>query len=410
VFDHVNHVVKTCLGMLQHQGADAVHSVGITTFAMALVGVDVKSGEPVTPVFTYAGQGSEVNSVANEIISELPERYRKEHQARTGTVLHHPCYATAQLKNFFRINQNTTRSHVALSSIRWTTLGGYVLGRWTGLGHRLPVSLSDAAWTGLLDIHTHQWDSISLGYLGLENDAFAPIAESSTPQTMRLDVPGLTPTETSLLSYTNVHASIGDGLAATIASTSIYGKDHSYSTTKGSRQSRNVSVTIGTSAAARILMSTHTCIQSVGNSRPPVHSGFACKAVDGLFSYRTSNEEVLLGGSLTDAGSLIAWYSTLIGKDRMDVLLNEVEFEYSAGRCQYVTICELEGSYIIVTLFCCFVIYQMYPNYCKKLPTCCLFGRVSALQGGTTIVGESFRDLCIIHHHNNCSLASWRVL
>jgi hypothetical protein len=154
---------------------------------------------------------------------------------------------------------------------------------------------------------------------------------------MRLDVPGLTPTETSLLSYTNVHASIGDGLAATIASTSMYGKDHSYSKTNGSRESRNISVTIGTSAAARILMSTDTCIQSVGNSCPPVHRGFACKAVDGLFSYRTSNDEILLGGSLTDAGSLIAWYSTLIGKDRMDVLLNEVEFEYSAGRCQINT-------------------------------------------------------------------------
>ena len=66
-----------------------------------------------------------------------------------------------------------------------------------------------------------------------------------------------------------------------------------------------VAVTIGTSAAMRVYMS----LAAVQNKRIP----------KGLWCYRITEDKVLLGGALTDGGSMYEWMSSL--------------FSLTAGNC-----------------------------------------------------------------------------
>ena len=88
----------------------------------------------------------------------------------------------------------------------------------------------------------------------------------------------------------------------------------------------NISVTIGTSAAARFITS-HAAATTESSSPSPV----LATADSGLFMYRSSEQEVLVGGALTDAGSLVAWFKDLVGKEHLAELMIDLHRQYRAG-------------------------------------------------------------------------------
>ena len=103
---------------------------------------------------------------------------------------------------------------------------------------------------------------------------------------------------------------IGDGAAANCGS-----KCDAFSTSSGQR----IAVTIGTSAAARI------CLPLSINSAP-------IDVPPGLFCYRVDRHRVLVGGALTDGGSVVEWVRNLFHLQTpsdFEAALEEASRQYS---------------------------------------------------------------------------------
>lgn len=190
----------------------------------------------------------------------------------------------------------------------WQTIASLVLSRWTGV-KSLPISYSEASWTGLFNIHTCQWEADILSYLPTSCQEALPLLQDSTEPVMggicefladkadqkknlywerwpemRADPSGVRRCELFL--------GLADGAAANLGSkcTSI----------------SRIAVTIGTSAAARI------CLWHSQHEEITVTAGLWC--------YRITKDLVLLGGALTDGGSVIEFCRNLLN------LKQEVDF------------------------------------------------------------------------------------
>ena len=103
---------------------------------------------------------------------------------------------------------------------------------------------------------------------------------------------------------------IGDGAAANCGS-----KCDAYSSSSDQR----IAVTIGTSAAARICLPL------------PIHSD-PIHVPPGLFCYRVDRHRVLVGGALTDGGSVVEWIRNLFQLQTpsdFDAALEEASEQYS---------------------------------------------------------------------------------
>src|SRR3712207_4556228 len=113
-----------------------IEGVAMDTFASSLVGVDA-AGAALTPCLTYA------DSRAATQVLELRREYEEAAvQQRTGCRFS-TSYLTAQLRWL-----HATQPELARRVVRWVSLGEYLYGR---LLDQYAVSLSTAAWTGLLD-------------------------------------------------------------------------------------------------------------------------------------------------------------------------------------------------------------------------------------------------------------------
>jgi gluconokinase len=102
---------------------------------------------------------------------------------------------------------------------------------------------------------------------------------------------------------------VGDGACANIGS-------------KCSTASR-IAVTIGTSAAARVCLH-----QGVGSS-------CSLKVPSGLFCYRVDRSHVLLGGALTDGGSVIEWAATFLNLNTEEAFLDCVNKTEELAHADY---------------------------------------------------------------------------
>ena len=83
-----------------------------------------------------------------------PEKLHALHQ-RTGAPLN-ASYALPQLRAFYR---NVKYKSLAKQIEKWQTISSISLHRWSGRPNiQMPVSFSEASWTGMLDFHTGCWD------------------------------------------------------------------------------------------------------------------------------------------------------------------------------------------------------------------------------------------------------------
>lgn len=232
-----------------------IAAVGLDTFASAVVGVD--GTDAITPCFTYAD--SQPRSDVRTLRLTTDERAL---QHRTGTRFH-PSYLPARLNWLRRMDPDT----FDLAST-WMSLGEYIYLQLLGVRG---VSMASAAWTGLLNRHTGDWDDETVEIARIKPAKLAPVLPSSETFPTPADVATRWP---ALADAVWVPA-IPDGLASTLGP---------------GMSARTITLGSATSGAMRILV-----------------DGVPEEVPAGLWAYRVNEDHTLLGGALNDVGRVVTW-------------------------------------------------------------------------------------------------------
>ena len=257
------------------QRSRQVVGVGISVFAMSWLGVDA-AGSPVTPLYSYACRHGA--RAATALRQRLQRDNRAEEAYAASGVPVHTAYAPAQLLGLQTDNPDCLRA-VAW----WQTLGAFLLARWHGRVPA-PVSTSEAGWTGLADRRRGVWHALWHDYVPTR-DRLPPLRDYAH------GLSGLAPAWAERwpeLRAVPFFLPVGDGAAANVGS--------------GAIDQRSLAVTVGTSAATRVLLSGWT-----PDAAPPTPPGLWC--------YRVDRTRHLLGGALTDGGNIIRWLYDLLAED-----------------------------------------------------------------------------------------------
>lgn len=279
----VERAVDGCLERLRGRGlAQRIQGVGWANFAMSWLAVD-EAGRPLTPAFTYADTRS--GPATDELRAELQAAGLLDilHQ-ETGAPIH-SAYAPAQLRRLAQEDPALLkRVH------RWQTLPSHLLACWQGRPWQA-VSSCEAGWTGLLDRRRLDWHSELLARLPLEPDQLPPVHDYTQ------STAGLTPAYAARwpeLQDTPFFLAVGDGAAANIGSQCL--------------GPERVALTVGTSGAMRVVLP-----RDEARPVPP-----------GLWSYPVDRERELVGGAITDGGSVYRWLRRTLRVPDESRLLAEV--------------------------------------------------------------------------------------
>jgi len=252
-------LVERVASVLDRAGAGDVSAVATTTMWHCLLGLD-EDGCPATPVYSYADARSAPYAAA------LRERLDEAAiHARTGCRLH-SSYWPAKLA-WLRDTAPETFARVRT----WVSPGEYVQRRLLG-GAAASVSMASA--TGLLDQRTCDWDRELAAELGVE-DALPPIDDAP-----RSGLAGEWAERWPALRDVPWFPAWGDGAASNVGA--------------GCDTRERAALMVGTSGALRILD------RAEAPTAPPA-----------LWCYRADAERILLGGSLSDGGSVVAWLRAL---------------------------------------------------------------------------------------------------
>lgn len=305
LLDDIDNCVNECVEKLRshYQNASfSIISIGLTTFVMNLIATDINGnpcGEKMT--LSYACNRMEVNDVCRQLKSQLGPDVERKLYSRTGAPIH-SAYALPQL-----VNLSESISPEEFKTIKeFSTLGSLYIARLTGK-KSIPISYSEASWTGMLNYRTGKWDDMCMGLLPKDVVPLLPKVEDSNTPEFYLGV-----------SYqmkwpeakdARIHLAVGDGACANIGS-------------KCTTPER-IAVTIGTSAAARICLKLSICDDNHDDTDDHLPSDVDVPF--GLFCYRINSSTVLVGGALTDGGSVMAWLRNLFNLQQEEQWKNALE-------------------------------------------------------------------------------------
>jgi gluconokinase len=258
-----------------------VVGVGCSCFVMNLLAVKADGslvGEEAS--MSYACNAASVAAECRTIRQELGPKKLDYLYQQTGAPIH-SAYALAQLRQFYHPSSKATQNHI----FKWQTISSVIASRWTA-SKTLPISFSEASWTGLLNVRDCTYETSILELLPSKcRDALPKLADFNDA------LFGISKTTKYWDSWPELRdcplfLGLGDGACANIGS-------------KCSTASR-IAVTIGTSAAARVCLR-----QGVGSS-----SDF--QIPKGLWCYRVDKSHVLVGGALTGKYNLLEMGSILV--------------------------------------------------------------------------------------------------
>ena len=252
IVERVAHV----LDEVDHAGVEAVAT---TTLWHALIGLD-EHDKPLTPLYSWADSRSAPH--AARLRERLDERAI---HIRTGARLH-SSYWPAKLA-WLRDTEPDTFARVRT----WVSPGEYVQRRLLGGG---AASVSMASGTGLLDQRACAWDRELAAELGVEA-ALPPIDDAP-----RSGLAGEWAGRWPALRDVPWFPAWGDGATSNLGA--------------GCQTADRAALMIGTSGALRILE----------RAEPP-------EPPPALWCYRLDAGRILLGGSLSDGGSVVAWLRRL---------------------------------------------------------------------------------------------------
>jgi gluconokinase len=268
-------LLESCIDeILQHPKAQTVEAVGMDTFVgnwMLLL-----NGQSNSPIYTYADTRSA--NVISEISAKIDKA--KMHQ-QCGTMLH-TAYYPAQIAWVDKSDDPLMRHYAD----KVTDFGAYCYSTWF---EDLATSYSVASWSGMLHRERLKWDKDWLDILNLPEDFFAQLHDYTYC---------LNPLAVNYydrwhqLSGLPFYLAVGDGAAAQVGS--------------GAVASGTATLTIGTTAAMRKVST---------EKLPPVPQG--------CWSYRIDAEHHLIGGALSEGGSIFAWARDTLNLD-LDTLEDEL--------------------------------------------------------------------------------------
>ena len=257
----VNHVLRA-IDLLLELSADRlsrVNLVAVSCFWHSLVGINTE-GVAITPVFGWAD--TRAAGAAEQLRQSLDER--KFHQ-RTGCRFH-PSYWPAKLK-WLCAEQGDLFQAVA----SWMSFAEYLQHR---LFAEIGMSVSMASGTGLLNQQTCEWDNELLRHLEIAPGKLPPIAQPGRTFTMLCDEYA---PRWPALSSAQWFPAIADGAANNIGA--------------GCVTAESALLMIGTSGAMRIAY----------EGEPPA------VLPSELWCYRVDRRRLVVGGALSDGGSLFRW-------------------------------------------------------------------------------------------------------
>jgi gluconokinase len=271
-------LVRQCIDkILQHPQVGKIEAVGMDTF----VGNLTVSGNNhfYSNVYTYADTRSAV------CVPELRQLVNtvQTHQ-RTGTIIH-SAYYPAMLK---WLSQTEPQFHhlLAQREIALKDFSAFCFNDFFGTNK---ISYSCASWSGLLNREKLEWDSELLQILGLSAEDFPSLHDYTLAQTGLKDDYA---ERWKQLANVPFYLAVGDGAAAQVGS--------------GAVAAGTAALTIGTTAAIRKV--SHEKLLSVP---------------DGCWSYRIDKEHHLIGGALSEGGSIFAWARDTLKLD-LDTLESEL--------------------------------------------------------------------------------------
>ena len=270
LFDLTVRAIDGVVARLQDR-AQEVAAVGSTSFWHSLMGVDA-TGTPTTPIFYWADTRAARDAVT--LRRELDENAVWQ---RTGCRLH-SSYWPAKLCWLRRTDPDTFDG-----TQRWLSFAEYALGR---LCHDEAgaATLCMASGTGLLDVHTLNWDTEMLDVTGIAAARLSPLVDLGPDARLRQEFGQRWPA----LASARWFPALGDGACANVGS--------------GAIGPSSIALTVGTSAAMRMIL--------------PQPADRSWVVPDGLWAYRLDRRRTVLGGALSNGGNLLRWIWDTTGTDR----------------------------------------------------------------------------------------------
>lgn len=246
-----------------------VLALAMDTFASSLVAVGA-DGKALTPCITYADSRS-----APQLARLRKTLSEEEIHQRVGTRLHtsyHPPRLLWLAEEF---------PEVSAKAAHYYSLGEYIYWRLAGIR---VAATSTMAWAGILNRQTGTLDESLLEVMGTEPEQFAPIADPDQPV---FDVDPQVAKRWPALEGAAWFPAIPDGYASNLG--------------VGATDPSTVALSAATSGAMR------TIIRGVPEWLPT-----------GLWSYRVSRDESIVGGALNDVGRVTLWLEAALAPIPVD--------------------------------------------------------------------------------------------
>ncbi len=260
-----------CLDELQAAGAlTGIRLVATSSqwHSVLALGAD---GSPASPVLTWL----DTRAGVGDRRPDDPDAYHR----RTGAFVH-PLYWSAKVPFL--------RTSLGGRDLRFAGLTEYLRQRLLGDD---AISLSMASGTGMLDTVSGRWDPEALAIGGLTERQLPVVDDRAGRLTAEFASrwPGLTGADWM--------PALGDGASSTLGA--------------GAFDGPTIGVTVGTSAAARVVseLPVATSFGPPGDTSPPdLHPG--------LWRYRVDHRRILTGAAVSGGGVLHEWLRSLLGEVR----------------------------------------------------------------------------------------------
>lgn len=248
-------------------GEAPVLGIGVSTALHGLIGLDADH-RPLTPLLTWADSRAAAQAMRLRD-SDLGRRLHRT----SGTPIHSMSHLTKLI--WFAEEDPATASAVRW----WVGLKDYILLQLTG---ELVTEVSHASGTGLLDVHTRDWNDEALRVAGVRREQLPPVRPTTEALPLRADLAA----ELGL-DGVRVVLGAGDGPLGNLG--------------VGALEPGVVGLSLGTSGAVRMV-----------TDRPYVDDAGK------LFCYNLADDAWVIGGAISNGGIVVRWGGDVFGADFAD--------------------------------------------------------------------------------------------